>query len=96
MYTAIRFPGKYQADRSELLAKVLESMVNEGRSSDEVGDCETTGHYARIDGKRYSYLLETDNQGFVTYQIVRKYEIESVWEHVVKTVEELKGGINHE
>lgn len=91
MYTATKQPGRFEANRSSLLAEVLNNIVGNGFASDEIGDCETTGHYARIDGKRYSYLLETDSNGFICYQIVPKTEIENVWASVVKNVEQLQG-----
>ena len=92
MYTATKQPGKFQANRSELLADVLNKIVQNGDQTDEIGDCDTTGHYARIEGKRFSYLLETDSNGFATYQIVPKSEIEMVWQSVLTNVMQLEEG----
>ena len=74
MYTINRHPGKFEGNASQLVAEVLHNVTLDGGYDRECGDVETTW-YALINGKRHSWIVAEDSQGFVTYiQYKRKLE----------------------
>lgn len=66
MYTINRHPGKFEGNASQLVAEVLHNVTLDGGYDRECGDVETTW-YALINGKRHSWIVAEDSQGFVTY-----------------------------
>jgi hypothetical protein len=92
MYTQKRNPGKYEGNKSQLLAQVLDNVIGNGFADEEIGECDSMGHFALVQGKRYSYIVETDNYGFVSYVYGTKKEMVERFEGIVKDYEELEEG----
>ena len=65
MHTSKPSPGKYEGNRSQLVARVIDNLVGNGFADAELGDVDTFGYYAMVVGKRNTYLLSQDSQGFV-------------------------------
>jgi hypothetical protein len=59
-------PGKYEGNESQLVARVLNNIIGNGFATDEFGSVDEGGHCALVLGKRYGFIVETDNGGFVT------------------------------
>jgi hypothetical protein len=70
-YGRKRYPGKYEAARVPELAEGLDSMLGSGYADETAGSVEFRGHAARI-GRA---IVETDSQGFVTYELLDSDEL---------------------
>lgn len=69
-YTEKRHPGKFEGCYSQWLGEVLYNATLEGWQSDETGDVQETGLWVGlVKGKRKTYLVSEDSQGFVDYAI---------------------------
>lgn len=86
MYTLHPHPGKFEGNRSQLLSKVVYEWSRDGMC-ELIGNSETFGYYAYIEGKRYHYILSEDSQGFVDVDwgspgtMAKKWQIiEEDWE----------------
>lgn len=88
MFTAKKNPGKYEGNSSQLVAQVLDNVIGNGFADEEIGSVDELNHYALIHGKRWSYIVETDNFGFVSYDIGKREEIEKKWEEIVREYDE--------
>lgn len=65
-YTQKRYPGKFEGCYSQWLGEVLSNTM----PNDETGDVTETGLWiGLIRGKRKTYLVSEDSQGFVDYAI---------------------------
>jgi len=64
MYSLTKYPGKFESNRSQLMAEIVSNRVNEG-FGETVGEIDTFGFYAYVVGKRFAWILSEDSQGFV-------------------------------
>jgi hypothetical protein len=92
MYTQKRVPGKYEGNQSQLLAEVLDNVIGNGFADDEIGECDSMGHFALIHGKRHSYIVETDNFGFVSYVYGPKDKMVKKFEAIVAEYDDMEEG----
>lgn len=79
MYTAQRRPGKYEGNRSQLMARVVDNIVSNGCADEELGDVSWFGHYAMVIGRRYTFLVYTDSNGFVNVTWDNHQTISKKW-----------------
>jgi len=77
MYTANPYPGKFEGNRSQLLAQAVYNAY-----ADDVCSEEGFGHYALIKGKRYWYILHESDQGFVSVDYGPSSEMLLEWDKV--------------
>ncbi|MGL5936215.1 MAG: hypothetical protein ACRCZI_11415 [Cetobacterium sp.] len=78
MYTTKLRPGKFEGNRSQLLAQVIYQASLDG-ANDELGDTDGFGFYALVQGKRYAFILCEDTQGFVSVQYGDKSKMMRMW-----------------
>ena len=65
MHTIKSQPGKFEGNTSQLLARVVYNVIGNGMADAELGESNGFGYYAMVTGKRYTFLLSEDSQGFV-------------------------------
>jgi hypothetical protein len=92
MYTAKPYPGKFEGNRSQLLAQVVYNADMDG--ANEVCSEEGFGHYALIKGKRYWYILHENEQGFVSVDYGPSSEMLPEWDKVQAAYSEFVQGMD--
>ena len=71
MYTQNRRPGRFEGNRSQLLAEVAYKTSLEW-FHDCAGSITSWGvFYALLHGRRYSFIVEEDEQGFVSVTVYK-------------------------
>jgi len=65
MYTEHPYRGKFEGDCSQKMTEVVYNASLNG-FGDNLGDVADFGHYSLVVGKRYTFIVHEDNQGFVT------------------------------
>lgn len=82
MHTEKTQPGKFEACESRLTAEILYDIIGNGGDSESLGDVESFGYYSFIQGKRYSFITNEDNQGFFEYVSGEHSEMETRWSRI--------------
>jgi hypothetical protein len=90
MYTANPRPGKFEGNRSQLLAKIIYNADANG--ADEVCSEEGFGHYALIKGSRNWYILYESEQGFVSVGYGPSSEMLPAWGRIQAKYDEFTSG----
>ncbi len=72
MFTAKPMPGKFEGNRSQLLAQVVYNASLGGNLEWEAGDVDLGGWYGLVLGKQHDFLIELDNHGFVAVEVLKK------------------------
>ena len=89
MYTINKDPGKYEGNRSEQIARVLNNICNDSGHSDEISFYDIiVDWYGLIKGRKYYFICHEDNDGFFTYDIYSISEGRSLWSGLVNEYEE--------
>jgi hypothetical protein len=79
-YTKQHHPGKFEGCYSEWLGEVLYEVTMLTGEDESLGEVDGFGWYALIHGKRWSWIVHEDSQGFFDYdQYKSKMEAVSVW-----------------
>ena len=77
MYTQQPHPGKFEGNRSQLVAQVVYNAT-----PDEVCSEEGFGHYALVKGRKNWYILHESDQGFVDVEYGPSGEIMPAWDRI--------------
>lgn len=88
--------GKFEGNRSQMIARAVHNTVGNGGASCELGDVQDFGYYALVTGKRYTYILEENDQGFVHVAIFSHSEGLEKWEQIEQAYETLWAETNPE
>lgn len=86
MYTQKRYPGKFEGNQSQLVARVVYNNTLDGCCED-VGEADGFGYYARIEGKQHTFILSEDSQGFVYVTWYDKQEGAKKWGAILSAYE---------
>jgi hypothetical protein len=81
MYTKATRPGKFEGNRSQMLAEAVYDASLNGPDR-EAGDVSELGWWAgMVVGKRYTFIITEDNDGFVDVETFRNGDraIETNW-----------------
>ena len=81
MYTKNGYPGKFQGNRSQLLAEVAYTASLDGCNR-ELGDVDGFGWYGYLHGNQYRYIIHEDSQGFVTVDHGSPVEMDKDWQRI--------------
>ena len=80
MKTLKPFPGKFEGNESQLMAQAVYSTSLNG-ANDEFGDCSEYGLWCGlIIGKRYGFIIDESDQGFVSVWYGSKEEAKEKFE----------------
>lgn len=81
MYSENGTPGKFEGNASTLPAQVLYDVLGDGMETEAFGTVNLGGYHALIEGKRYSFIVIEDSQGFFTVlDVGLPDEILALWE----------------
>ena len=81
MYTKVNRPGKFEHNKSQMVAGILLDICNDGSHGDEIDFGELyTDWYGLIKGKRNYFIVHEDNNGFFSYDALPLEEGLSLWE----------------
>ena len=81
MYTRKPTMGKFQGNSSEMLAKAVYNASMDG-CCETLGDDDTIGFYAYVQGKRHDYILKENSQGFVYVEYGPPVEMKVKWAEI--------------
>lgn len=81
-------PGKYETNKDETLAEILDGIIGDGFASEELGSVDELGHYAKVEHENRFFIVNTDSDGFVDCE---EYETETareaIWTEIVESYE---------
>lgn len=81
MHTLNRQPGKFEANRSHAVARVVYDISLDG-CCDDFGEADGFGYYAFVVGKRYGFIMCEDSNGFVSVDYYPLAEARRRWEEI--------------
>lgn len=87
MRTLTPYPGKFEGNESQLMAQAVYQASLDG-TDEELGDVDNFGWYGLVKGKRYSFILSEDSQGFVTVNYGTHAEMKAQWDKIEKAYDE--------
>lgn len=81
MHTLKPYPGKFEGNESQMLARAVYNASCNG-SCESLGDVDGFGYFALVVGKLYSYILNENSQGFVDVGIYSHAEAKARWQKI--------------